>query len=399
MVGRLLAVSIVLIVISQPPPPAPPPTPFTSQTAQWRILDLYAQTNGEWSSVALGDLMAIYAEQDAVAQVVQLMPHTNPRRVEVPALMTIAEQQKSEREWEQLRITLETVLQIDAAEPDANFWLGLLELPATSRLDELVAIPNRRQNHAAQILSVAEDDREIGIRLLQMEEWAFADRFLTQHLERENLDAVAYSYRGYVRDQLGLDGLPDIEQALILEPGLPLGFYMLGLHERLAGNFDDSAQTLLNAFLLDPENPALAAEVAAAHQLINSFDVAEEWFALAVSLAPEDERFIVLQANFYADTRHTEGLAFVEAARAQYPENIDLLTSLGALLTVRRDFNAARESLQVALQLAPDSPRVRFYWAELLQAERDIGGALEHYLYVAGFENPYQEQALDRLTD
>jgi Tfp pilus assembly protein PilF len=289
--------------------------------------------------------------------------------------------------------------------------MGLLLLPdptALSFLETATGLEGNDQANAASILSIAQipgyQPRDMALHLVQMALWGFAERLFTLQIEQDNLDAFSFAYRGYVRDQQGKDGLSDIEMALALDPGLALGYYMLGLHERQAENLDASLNAFLEATLLDPDNPALAAELATAYRLNSALPLAEEWYIKAANLVPEDQRFIGLLAAFYADNGYKldgVGMEFLQQAAEQYPENPDILTSLGAAQLVVEDVQGAEDSLQSAFLLAPRNPRVRYFMGQLMVAQRNRVEAISHFFFVTQTENPYTtaaQEAIEQLS-
>lgn len=385
---------------SDSPPPNLKPAVQPTSNLDLQLARLYWRTNGIWTPQdyrALNDLLRARGDFDILAR---LSP---PDERTVPLLLRAAQEQIAAQEWDALAQTLAQVLALEADHPEANFWMGLLQVSGgdpLGYLEKAAAAAGPYQATAAAILGIVRLPdyalRDVALRLIESGEWAWAERLLTLQLGRDSLDALSYAYRGFARDQQGRDGLADIQTAIALDPALPLAFYMLGLHYRGSGEFDLSLQAFLDAHLLDPQNPALAAELAAAYQLNDDLPSAEAWFKEAARLAPDDERFIGLLVAFYADTGYQvaeNGYAVVEKAANDYPENVSIQTSWGRVLFLADDFERAKEVYEKTLTLAPSDPRLRYYYGELLERQGDTVAALEQYFGVAQGDSPYREAA------
>lgn len=400
---RLSVVITLLLIISRyPETPSPEVESLPVQPTgnrQLQLLRLYDQTNGVWTEAQLEERKAILGIRPEPVVSISERERLNEWQAVETALLDQDDAALKER--------LARILEREPDHQQANFWMGLLLLPDTSALPYLqtaAGLEGDDQANAASILSIAQipgyQPRDMALHLVQMGLWGFAERLFTMQIEQDNLDAFSFAYRGYVRDQQSKDGLSDIEMALALDPGLALGYYMLGLHERQADNLDDSLNAFLEATLLDPYNPALAAELATAYRLNSALPLAEEWYIKAASLAPEDQRFIGLLAAFYAENGYKldgVGMEFLQQAAEEYPENPDLLTSLGAAQLVIEDIQGAEDSLQAAFLLAPRDPRVRYFMGQLMVAQRNRVEAISHFFFVTQTENPYTAAAQDAI--
>jgi Flp pilus assembly protein TadD len=246
--------------------------------------------------------------------------------------------------------------------------------------------------------------RDLGLALLEAQNWAWAEYFFSQQLAQTPDDSLSYAYRGIARDQAGGEGRADIENAIALAPQSPLPYYALGLSYRLEGRYDFSQQAFLDAHLLDPQNPALVAELAASFAWLDQYEQADFWYTEATTLAPGDERFIALRAAFYADQAYelAGGDDFVQASLANDPQNPSLLASWGRLRFHRGDLAGSREALELALAAQPEDWRAQFYYAEPLERLRLPNEARPYYFRVAQSKSHYAEGAriaLQRLAE
>ncbi len=367
-----------------------PDTAPLRQSVNWQLVQLYQQTHGQWDDA-----------QRATFQALQpVAPQTPPEntfaledwRTAIRAL-----------DWDAARPALGAHLANTPDEAYGRLALGVLSAPEVAAFEawqQVAAQPGDYQNLAAQLSGTLSQEgadwRQMALYLLAAEEWHLADYALSQAITAEPLDAFSHAYRGFARDQQGRDGLPDIERAITLDPGLAVGYFMLGLHERQRGAFDTSQQAFLDAYLIEQDNPAYAAEVAQAHVLNESLLLAEEWFLTAVRLSERDARFVNLAAAFYIDEQYRlaeGGLDFVRQAAQDFPGHAGIQASWGRLLFFAGDTEGAEAALLRALEIAPQQARARFFWAELLDQQGDVFGALEAYTALARGESAYQDRA------
>lgn len=143
------------------------------------------------------------------------------------------------------------------------------------------------------ILESDPDSLRVGLALADSELWAYAELAFSS-----SADPLANAYAGLVRDMQGKDGSAQIQTALALLPQSAQAHFIHGLHLRLKFDFDASLEAITQAVALDPENPALYAELGRAYQLLGDFASAERWLKFAVSL---DSSFQAMLDSFYAD--------------------------------------------------------------------------------------------------
>ncbi|RPI96499.1 MAG: hypothetical protein EHM39_10835, partial [Chloroflexi bacterium] len=225
----------------------------------------------------------------------------------------------------------------------------------------------------------------LGMSLAGLHEWTFAERALQLALDANAVNPTALAYLGFVRDQRGQDGLPDLQAALAMAPNDAVVNYLLGQHWRLVGDRDQEVEALRRAYFLSPDNPALAVEVGVALQNQSDLAGAEEWFRRAVDLDPGNMRWQRVLAAFYADTGFrlaTGGLAFIEEAAGRAPNDPDLRASLGWAYYQTNDSQRAYAELSESISISPDNPRSRYYFGVVLERRGDSQGAADSYWFV-----------------
>ncbi|MBN1566094.1 MAG: tetratricopeptide repeat protein [Anaerolineae bacterium] len=322
-------------------------------------------------------------------------------------------------DWAQAETTLAELVTIAPDDAWAFYQLGLIVAPqnpayAADYLIRAALNPDytaradavRAALSAYETQSLTDAHTTLGITLTGLGEWPFAERVLQIALDVNAVNPTALAYRGFVRDQQGRDGLADIEAARAMDPNDPVIYYMLGMHWRLA----DAAQTALvafeHAYWLDSENPALAAEVGRSWQQLSEFDSAEEWLRRAVELAPDDLRWQITLAVFYADTGfdlEETGLPYIEELVEKVPFNPNIQASLGWAYAQTGDLDRAYDRINIAIGADPDNVRSRYYFGAILERQGNVDSAASSYWFVvdeAGSERGFgllAARALQRL--
>ena len=144
------------------------------------------------------------------------------------------------------------------------------------------------------VLQTTTDPVRIGIALADAKLWTYAELAFSQSPN----DPLALAYGALARDMQGKDGSTWLQNALALAPQSAQVRFLQGLHLRLNFKYQESLQAIIQASALDPENPALYAELGRAYQLVGDLTTAEYWLKFAVSL---DNHFQPLLDSFYND--------------------------------------------------------------------------------------------------
>lgn len=322
------------------------------------------------------------------------------------------------RDWDGVASALAQAVEQSPDDPEIRYWRGLL-LGA----DDPTAVDDLRHAWESETLRpqaqtaldallrdpaapLAERWTAFGVALIGVGEWAWAHHAFDAALAVDPLHVTALAYRGFAKDRQGLDGLADIEAAQALGPRDPAGYYFAGLHWRAAGDYAASHQAFLAAHFLAPDNPAFAAEVGGALELLGVYSDAEAWYRMAVELAPDEPGWYALLARFYVDSGYRPdeaAFAFVEAAAARFDHNADLAASLGWARFQQGEHERAYDALNRALALVPESVRARYYFGLVLERLGDREGAADSLWFVldtAGPEDVYAlraARALQRL--
>jgi tetratricopeptide (TPR) repeat protein len=206
--------------------------------------------------------------------------------------------------------------------PWASYQLGLIRTAYDPQL-ALYLLRAAHPTYAAEtaglvaVLESTHDPVLIGLALARAKLWSHAELVLTQAVN----DPLALAYGGLARDMQGKDGSNWLQTALALAPDSAQVRYLQGLHLRLNYQYEASLQAIIQAVALDPENPALYAELGRAYQLVGDLPAAERWLIYAVGL---DAHFQPLLDSFYNDEQTLlRDLGLIDEAALPFNSNPD----------------------------------------------------------------------------
>lgn len=212
-------------------------------------------------------------------------------------------------------------------------------------------------------------------------EWILAERAFERAVTVAPNWADGWAFLGEAKQNLGKDGLVELEQAVRLDPESVLTRALMALYWRRQGRPENSLEHLREAAALEPENAVWQIELGYACELTGDLHSASEHYQKAVVLEPENPKTWQALAVFSAQNQldlHGTGLP---AARQAYllapndPVAADLLAWIFYLL---EDFDSAERFLQQALQQAPDLASAHLHRAQLLLAKENVDQAADH---------------------
>ena len=319
---------------------------------------------------------------------------TDLNPTDITGLWILLEEDIQQLDWASARDHVQQILTLKPEDSHANFVLGLIlaieDSASASDYLEIATLDPTYSFVAGQVRQIAqlkETDETItnlsyyqslGEVLVNAHEWGLAEYAFSQALTLDNLDWFSYMYRGYVRDRLEQDGLSDLDTAVALAPNLALPYYFLGLHWRGVERWDLAHEAFGKGYLLEPQNPALAVEIAQTYQGEGNYEEASNWYQVAISLDTTTSEWFGVQSIFYAETAYLleeEGLSLVETAYTQFPDDVEIVASLGRIYHLLDRANEAEYHLNRAVSLDSNNPRARYYYGLLLEAQGDTGGA------------------------
>ncbi|MGD8760424.1 MAG: tetratricopeptide repeat protein [Anaerolineales bacterium] len=255
----------------------------------------------------LGDTLgAVYAWEEAAEPCPQPEAALDRRAAVLSEMGEIASAQDA----------LEEFISQNPGSSEAHLQLGLL-LATQSPEDALVHLQLSQEfasgGHAlAQSLFQAiEESRTpetpalqlaaVGQVLIKYQEWQLAEFAFRNAIALEPGYAEARAYLGFALGKQGKDGLEELQTAIADAPEAALSYALLGMHLLDQGQAQEAIQELQTAMILDPENPAFAAQMGAAQTSAGDMIAAEDAYRLATELAPQTGDFWLLLARFSLD--------------------------------------------------------------------------------------------------
>jgi tetratricopeptide (TPR) repeat protein len=366
--------------------------------------------------VALGD--AYFGQGDRTAAIAQWELALADLPQDDALLARLAASYEALGQYPQALDILNRRLQTGALDPALLYRLALLTAAtrpgeANARLEVAASTPSQFASNAAALLQAlreaqaANDEAylfgRVGYELIQLQEWALAEHALTQAVTLNPQYADAYAYLGLAQDSQGRDGKAAYESAVQSAPNSALAQYLFGLHYRRLGQSAQAVPYLKAAQALDPQNPALAAELGGAYAAQNDLINAEKWLSEAVALAPRDAQFWLLLARFHVDNEYKvpeQGLPAARMAVGLNPESALAADAFGYALIITGDTVNGQKSLERALSLDPNLASAYYhfglyYAAQNLPAEARV--MLNHALALDP-QGPYGSLALKALS-
>jgi tetratricopeptide (TPR) repeat protein len=167
-----------------------------------------------------------------------------------------------------------------------------------------------------------------------------------------------------------------------LAPESALAHSLLGLHYRRTGQAALALEELERALEIDPDNPALVAEIAGAHEALGDYEQAEEWYRTANLLAPDHPDYALLLAQFYVENEiklAESGRPAAQRAVELAPDSAAARDALGFAHILLGDVRAGDAQLRIALELDPQLASANYHMGVLLASLDDREGAVAHY--------------------
>ncbi|PJF27923.1 MAG: hypothetical protein CUN53_02260, partial [Phototrophicales bacterium] len=228
------------------------------------------------------------------------------------AMQSLAEIYLERADWARAFDILQS-LSAAAPSPWGFFQLGLIAAPVdpTAGLRYLQqADDSVYLRLLAELRPVLTGDQvsplRIGVILLNHDLLPYAEHAFTIAAETaidSETTALAFAYGALARDRQGKPGGDWIARAVALSPNNFMVRYLQGLHLRHIGDERASLNALIAAAALNPQDPALFAELGTAYRLVGDMTSAERWLREAVRLSNNDPRFVALLTDFQTAQR------------------------------------------------------------------------------------------------
>ncbi|MGC9400465.1 MAG: tetratricopeptide repeat protein [Anaerolineae bacterium] len=201
-------------------------------------------------------------------------------------------------------------------------------------------------------------DVEAGLAALRWDRAGLAACALARAVEANPTSGKAQAWLGATLEKIdrATEALAHLNRATALNPTSPLGWALLGRYQLERGNYAAAREALLTAHHLDPQNPALCLEMAAALAGESRYEALKPWIEAALERANEDPAIYKAAARFYLTRNLTHPPYPLEAAQdatTLAPEDAEAQMLLGWSLLQAGEPQAALEKLNRAVMLDP----------------------------------------------
>jgi tetratricopeptide (TPR) repeat protein len=228
------------------------------------------------------------------------------------AMQSLAEIYLERADWARAFDVLQS-LSTAAPSPWVFFQLGLIAAPVDpaaavrylEQADDPVYLRLLAELHPA-LTDEQASPLPVGIILLNRDLLPYAEHAFAIAAESATdteTTALALAYGALARDRQGKPGADWMARAVALSPNAFMVRYLQGLHLRHIGDDRASLNALIAAAALNPQDPALFAELGTAYRLVGDMTSAERWLREAVRLSNNDSRFVGLLTEFQTAQR------------------------------------------------------------------------------------------------
>ncbi len=327
-------------------------------------------------------------------------------------LRTLAEAYLMTQRWPDAVDHLQLLVDSHSTDSWAHYHLGLLRaafdpFAARAHLQAAAAAP-AYQTTASALLQIVENSADssvvsadVGLALADAELWPYAEIAFRHAVDLGQTFPEVLAYVGLAQDRQGKDGSEWINRAVAVDPQNPVARFIYGLHLRDLGELDRSLNALVQAVVLDPDNPAYYAELGTAYQLVGDVENAERWLRMAVETSNQDARFQQLLALLFAEETSrlgAGGFSDLEAIAALLPDDPEVQAGVGWATYQEGDVDGALEILDAVLADLPQHPRSLMYKARIRLETGNLEAARTLLSQLVSFDSPYRAEAQRMLA-
>ena len=162
-------------------------------------------------------------------------------------------------------------------------------------------------------------------------------------------------YRRTGAEELVGDAAADLEQAVVLAPGMWRPGFRLGEFYRKTGSSDEAQEAFLAANENDPGNPLICRGLSRVYRGMQRFAEAEALLRISIERRPDYFETHRMLALYYYRMGETEAcLGQLDQTLALAPGDAPTLNTKGAVLVARGEYTRAREQFERAFALIPN---------------------------------------------
>lgn len=303
-------------------------------------------------------------------------------------LRQIAEIYLERGEW---GITWERIqMQLNLAPNDAwsLYTAGLLIAPsdpisAYGYLGQVAAQDNSFSENAQIILDVIGESEtnadiilRVGAELTAIEEYSLAENAYQYAADLYYPFPEATAYVGLMRILQGKNGEAWISEALAFDSTSATIQYIAGVYWRSAGEFLLSENALIEAVLLEPDNPTFYAELGNTYRAMGNPLDAEVWLQTAVIVSDNNPIMVDALNNFYADDTFLVTQPSLENNTDNSEQDPSVISANGWAVYVSGDVEGGLALIDQALAIQADNPRALFDKARIFLETDRVSSAI-----------------------
>lgn len=252
------------------------------------------------------------------------------------------------------------------------------------------------QNEATPAYTYA----QIGQVFARNQNWSLARLAFQNALVEEPDYPDAQAYLGLAKEQTGQDGFAEISSAISAQPQDPKAYVFLAIHHLNRKEITAAHQALDQAARLDPQNPAIAAQLGAVYAEIGDFSAATQAYLASTELASRGGQFWQLLARFSLDHDidiRNLGLPAARNAVSVEPDSASAYELLGTIQLELEDYTQSLRSFRTSLMLDPLSARGQYLYGVLMLASGNREAADAAFLAAATLDKSgrYSDRAVE----
>ena len=286
--------------------------------------------------------------------------------------------------WERIQMLL------DLAPNDAwsLYTAGLLIAPsdpisAYGYLGQVAAQDNSFSENAQIILDVIGESEtnadiilRVGAELTAIEEYSLAENAYQYAADLYYPFPEATAYVGLMRILQGKNGEAWISEALAFDSTSATIQYIAGVYWRSAGEFLLSENALIEAVLLEPDNPTFYAELGNTYRAMGNPLDAEVWLQTAVIVSDNNPIMVDALNNFYADDTFLVTQPSLENNTDNSEQDPSVISANGWAVYVSGDVEGGLALIDQALAIQADNPRALFDKARIFLETDRVSSAI-----------------------
>ncbi len=269
-------------------------------------------------------------------------------------------------------------LMLATRQPEAALAHLLAAVEINQELAEAVQLLQRSLRAAAQTDDPAYTLLNAGRALAFLDEWELAAEAFSQAVQANPDYAEAWAFLGEAQEQTGQDGLPALQKALELNPYSLTANLLFGLYHKRNGRPEMALVYFHAAASIEPENPAVQAEIGNTLAVLGDFNKALAYYRRATELAPREATYWHLLSLFALQNGvqiEEVGLAAARQALLLNENDPAALDLMGYGYYLLNDMALAQRFLRRSLDVDPNYASARLHLGLVYLAQGDQANA------------------------